>query len=246
MARLNSLAFLAAFAWQGLAAGNAAAEMIQWSYTSLPSQLNFQNGSGLDNAITSQGIFMGGGSSSALMDQRGSAKVGVASLLTFNFSSAGDPPAVFAFQAPVPFTLDISLVDRASQKSGQLIFSAAFDPLRSINGVVTGYADEGTRLSSMTISFPGPTIQSLVLGPNRYTVSLIPPNPLLHWNPDPSRPGFEGGIDAHVDVSPASAAATPEPSCLVLAGMGLLTVAGAAWRKRRGKAGSASRTQRAA
>ena len=71
------------------------------------------------------------------------------------------------------------------------------------------------------------TPQELVLGQNRYTVWPGPYAP-----PGPLDSGQSGSLSAQVDVSPADPFATPEPSCLVLAGMGLLTVAGAAWRKR--------------
>jgi hypothetical protein len=113
-----------------------------------------------------------------------------------------------------PFTLNLGLGDTASGALGNLIFP----------GLVNGSSDTGIRLT-----FTVPTTQDLVLGQNRYTVHLGP-----YVSPGPLDSGQLGSLSAQVDVSPAgSPAATPEPSCLVLAGMGLVTVAGAAWRKRR-------------
>jgi hypothetical protein len=76
------------------------------------------------------------------------------------------------------------------------------------------------------------------LGDNKYTVTIGPFHPLtwIHLDPpgiDPTNGQFEGSIDAQVNVSPVNAASTPEPSCLVLAAIGLVTVSGLAWRKRR-------------
>ena len=112
-----------------------------------------------------------------------------------------------------------------------------------------GTADPLTEKSNVTVSFLGPKTQSFVLDGNRYTVTIGTFHPFIWKSFNPAVPGageFRASIDAQVDVSPANPAATPEPSCLVLAGMGLLTVAGGAWRKRCGKAGAGLETQRAA
>src|SRR5262249_35928692 len=142
-----------------------------------------------------------------------------ANLFTYNLAWSQGPGTI-SFQN-APYSLRTSLTDVGSNTTGVLNFT----------GVFNGLADEGSHLSTMTTTFNSPLTQSLVLGGNRYTVSVIPHNPLLHWHPQPDNPvnKFSGTIDAQVNISPAgSPAATPEPSCLVLAGMGLLTVAGAA------------------
>src|SRR5262249_33388567 len=119
-----------------------------------------------------------------------------------------------------PFTLGVGLRDNASGAIGNLIFP----------GVVNGTASVWTTPNNIQLTFTGPTVQELVLGENRYTVHLgeyVPPGPLDS--------GELGSLSADVDVH--SANATPEPSCLVLAGMGLVTVAGGVWHKRRQKSG---------
>jgi hypothetical protein len=56
----------------------------------------------------------------------------------------------------------------------------------------------------------------------------------VHLDPpgiDPTNGQFEGSIDGQVNVWPVDAVSTPEPSGLVLAAIGLVSVA--TWRKRR-------------
>ena len=63
-----------------------------------------------------------------------------------------------------------------------------------------------------------------------FTVSLIaytPPGP-----PDQSN---AGSISAHVSVTTTQTADLPEPSTMLLSGLGLTFLGGAAWRKRRAK-----------
>jgi hypothetical protein len=118
------------------------------------------------------------------------------------------------------------------------------DPVTNAEGVVffpamiNGTLDPVSFKSNLTLSFLGPKTQSFVLDGNRYTVTIGTYHPFT-WKSFGGGPGageFDASIDAQVDVSPG--AGTPEPSCLVLAGMGLVTVAGAAWRKRRAGSGS--------
>jgi hypothetical protein len=100
--------------------------------------------------------------------------------------------------------------------------------------VINGTLDPVSFRSNLTLSFLGPKTQSFVLDGNRYTATIGTFHPFT-WKSFGGGPGageFRASIDAQVDVSPAAAAATPEPSCLALVGMGLLTAAGAAWRKR--------------
>jgi hypothetical protein len=160
----------------------------------------------------------GGGSA----NETGSAQVHMAFLATYNLAWSQGPGTILFQNAP--YTLRMSLTDTKSSATGILNFS----------GVFNGIADEASHNSTMTTTFNSPSTQSLVLGSNRYTVSLTP-HPLLHWAPQPDNPvnKFFGTIDAEVNVSPAGGTSTPEPSCVALAGMGLITVFGAAWRNRR-------------
>jgi hypothetical protein len=79
---------------------------------------------------------------------------------------------------------------------------------------------------TLTNTFVGPTTQSLKLGSNLYTVTLGPvvlPDPIVNSN--------LGSISATIAAQPANA--TPEPSSLVLACLGLPSLGLARWFRRR-------------
>src|SRR5262245_32719387 len=105
-----------------------------------------------------------------------------------------------------------SVRDEASHAVGSLTFAGRFD------GVV---GDFGMR--SVNHTFLGPTTQQLHLGTNLYTVTMNPfqANPLI-FGPNFS---YDGEIYASVNVSPLTAA-TPEPSTLCLAALGLVAGCG--------------------
>ena len=76
--------------------------------------------------------------------------------------------------------------------------------------------------------FNDTSVHNLVLGTYNFAVQLIaytPPGP-----PDQSN---AGSISAHVTVSNAQVSSVPEPSTMLLSGLGLSFLGGAAWRKRR-------------
>jgi hypothetical protein len=191
--------------------------MIQWSYSSgaddVPGPGPINQGIG--------GPFFG----MHVYSQRSDSQLNSAQVLLVRMQPFSEGPGIgdnnraLAFQfLDAPFTLSVGLRDNASGALGNLLFPGL------LNGLVSKGPDNNVRLS-----FTGPTTQEMVLGQNRYTVHLGPYVP-----PGPLDSGQLGSLDAQVNVSPASGPnATPEPSCLVLAGMGLVTVAGAAWRKRR-------------
>ncbi|MFO0930462.1 MAG: PEP-CTERM sorting domain-containing protein [Gemmataceae bacterium] len=93
-------------------------------------------------------------------------------------------------------------------------------------GKLTGkFSAENANVANLFTS-PGPV--TVTLGSYNFTVSLIaytPPGP-----PDQSN---AGSISAHVSVSSLTPAGVPEPSTMLLSGLGLSFLGGAAWRKRR-------------
>jgi hypothetical protein len=98
-------------------------------------------------------------------------------------------------------------VDNASQQTGDLTFTGAF------NGTL------GSQ-SKLTNAFTGPTSQSIMLGGNDYTADIglfVPP-----------QPGSPGQIGANVTVlpgpPPAAARDVPEPTTFLLASLGLSTL----------------------
>jgi hypothetical protein len=129
----------------------------------------------------------------------GSAAIVAVNLTAFAFSPRPDGKPYSFTNAS--YRLGITLTDVDSNKSGTLHFAGVFD------GDLT---DSNVNLHT---HFTSAEKQALILGQHCYTVSLTTYTP-----PDPPAEGGAGNISALVNVSPASA---PEPSTLVLAGMGL-------------------------
>jgi hypothetical protein len=96
-------------------------------------------------------------------------------------------------------------------------------------GYLNGTGDTIHHTSTISASFPlGP--QMLRALDSTLTANLTLGS--LQWNSQGH--DFEGTFSVQFDVAPAgSPSATPEPSTLVLAGMGLAAVSGAAWRRQR-------------
>jgi len=84
--------------------------------------------------------------------------------------------------------------------------------------------------ANVTNTFLDAGPKTVSLGSYDFTVSLIaytPPGP-----PDQSN---AGSMSAHVSVTTTQTADLPEPSTMLLSGLGLTFLGGAAWRKRRAK-----------
>jgi hypothetical protein len=106
-----------------------------------------------------------------------------------------------------PYVLTLTLTDQASNVSGNISFSGVF------NGTVAAHS------ANISSTFTGPTSQTIVLGNYKYTVTLpyyTPPGP-----PDATN---AGSISAHVTVTMELVKNLPEPSSLLLAGLGVLLV----------------------
>ncbi|HMF13196.1 MAG TPA: PEP-CTERM sorting domain-containing protein [Gemmataceae bacterium] len=108
--------------------------------------------------------------------------------------------------------------------------SSGANTIMPFNGMLRGGVNYSLRSSTVGADFlGGPTIAHL--GSNTYSIYLTM-GPLT-WTQ--AQADFEGTISAHVQVSPTNPVATPEPSALALAGIGLVAVAGVGLRNRRKK-----------
>jgi hypothetical protein len=117
------------------------------------------------------------------------------------------------------YALSLVLTDLASGASGSLTFSG------NLSGSV------GLDQVNLTNTFLGPTTQTLTLGGKRYTVTVGPlvlPGPLTLPQGDREYiSGQDGSISVHVGV------ATPEPSTLMVACLGLPSLGLAGWFRHR-------------
>jgi hypothetical protein len=86
--------------------------------------------------------------------------------------------------------------------------------------------------SNITNTFTGTTTQTVTLGNFDYTISF-PAN--YYSPPGPPLASNAGSISAHVAITPATivVGSLPEPSTMVLSGLGLALMGAARLRKRR-------------
>jgi hypothetical protein len=204
-----------------LNAASARAGSIDWAYqwVGTPSSLNAAQGNG---AVQLEGTSGLASDSSDIL---------AASLRTTS-SESPDRPAVFSNAG---YQLTLRLTDLASQEVAELSFSGqVYGTLSALGARVRNQFGEDAR-------------QQVLLGKNWYEVDLA------YYTP-PGRPGTRDGLFGasvavapaiHVDAlpgvvplgevvraQPGPVTNNPEPSSLVLAGLGSLLLGGQAWRRR--------------
>jgi len=151
-----------------------------------------------------------------LVAAQGDSDVVATSLRTF-----ASGPSVFSAAA---YSLTMQLTDTLSGQSGTLTFTGAF----------SGTLSSGS--SKITNAFTGLTTQTLTLGGNTYTVTL---DQYLHpGSPTASNPGGIGGSVTVVGDSVGHPSSVPEPSSLLLAGLGCSGLLALRFRRRRRPAAS--------
>jgi hypothetical protein len=193
------------------------AEMIQWSASGSPLGPNYDpyNGTAFIKSFSN--------SNSAIDFLSGPTTNGTNSgSVVFVTTSTYDNTlgASYFGGSSANYSLSLSLRDLASGVSGSLTF----------RGNLSGWIDpEGNGHVDLTNTFLGSTTQALTLGRNLYTVTIGSfVNPGVTFSPPGGAPG---SISASISVEPATNA-TPEPSSLLLALLGLPSL-GLAGRFRR-------------
>lgn len=209
-AHLSALALLL-FAGVNAQAGLINPDTIAWTY-------NFSPGA---PAVTADGNPGAGISftNEPTKNAVGSSDIVASNLRVFSASTAASPDHL-TVNGAYSLTLVISTVDNSVLKSGTLTFTGR------LNGT---FSKDNANVKNI---FGPNSTQTLTLGSYTFTVSLVtytPPGP-----PDQSN---AGSISAHVEVSGTSPEPNqlPEPSTMLLSGLGLTFLSGAAWRKRRAK-----------
>ncbi|HEV3236997.1 MAG TPA: PEP-CTERM sorting domain-containing protein [Gemmataceae bacterium] len=139
------------------------------------------------------------------------------------FSSA--PAGTLDHFSNRPYTESLTLTDEASHQSGILAFTGLF------NGTLT------PSQANITNTFTGKTTQTLLLGGHLYTVHLdqyIPPSPTTPgaFGADITVTTNSGGGGSGGGGSGGGGHHAPEPSSLILAGLGITSVGMAWWKKR--------------
>jgi hypothetical protein len=150
-------------------------------------------------------------------DVTGSSDVVATNLRVF---SSALPTSPDKFNSGGAYSVVLVVTDKASGDSAVLTFTGKLGGMFSASN------------SNVTNAFTGQTTQTVTLGNFDYTVSF-PPN--FYSPPGPPLASNSGSISAHVAVSPAGIgpATVPEPSTMVLSGLGLALMGAAGWRKRR-------------
>jgi hypothetical protein len=151
----------------------------------------------------------------------GSSDIVASNLRVFSSATTAAPDVLTAGGA-YAIKLQISLNDNGTPFSATLTFNG------KLNGTLSA---ESTNLFN---TFGPDKKQSTTLGSYKFDVELIAYTP-----PGPPDQNNAGSIAAHVTLSSIQPAEVPEPSTMLLSGLGLSFLGGAAWRKRRAKAARA-------
>jgi hypothetical protein len=198
----------------------ARAEKVAWSYNWTPSSTEILSDSGQSKLILSNEPI---GKASTIAGN--STDVVATNIKTVSSVDAGTLDT-FTNQ---PFSLAVTLTDGASNSTGTLTFTGLF------NGTLNSGA------AKIVASITGSLVQSIMLGGNKYTVTMGQPN--QYSAPSPPDSTNLGSISASATVGVSSGGGpgggptdSPEPTSLVLAGLGLISGAGYMWKRRARKA----------
>jgi hypothetical protein len=198
----------------------AQAGFVGWDYSWTPSALVVPADSGGTGGVSL--------TFEAQTHADGPSDVIATNLRTFSSAARSTPDTITNGQ----YSLTMNLTDSASGQSGSVTFTGA------LSGTFS------TTSSNVANTFTGPTSQQLTLGGHVYTITIGPYAP-----PGPPGAANSGTISAHVAVDDNGGGGggsgggggggdSPEPSTLVLSGLGLSFLGMASWRKRRGQKAS--------
>jgi hypothetical protein len=209
------LGYLVGVAFAVFSATSAHADFINWTYswTHTPTVIAADTGGTGGVTLTNHQGGTGSGNSDV-----------VATDITTFSSATVNAPDHFTNRN---YSLILDLTDTASHQSGMLTFNGALNGTLSVTS------------ANIKNTFLGPLTQHLNLGGNLYTITIGPY--AAPGIPDATQ---TGSISAHVSVLPESSVGgasgggspppshgAPEPSTLLLAGLGLSALAFVGWRR---------------
>jgi hypothetical protein len=195
----------AALLWLLTFGSSARADLIYWNYSwsRSPSDVLADSPGTGSISLTDEGLKSAVGSTDI-----------VATNIKVHSTAPPQTPDTFTNAA---YTLSLYLADQASGFNGTLSFTGLF------NGTISALN------SNIKNTFTGLVTQFLVLGDNKYTVTIGPFVP-----PGPPGSTTSGSIGAHATVKVESLINdVPEPNTLVLALAGMPLFGVAAWRRAR-------------
>jgi hypothetical protein len=146
----------------------------------------------------------------------GSSDVVATNLRVFSSATAASPDTITGSNGNYSLTLTLSTTDTMGTHTGNVTFT----------GTLSGsFSSQNSNVANL---FGPNTMQTLTLGSVTFQVQLVAYTP-----PGPPDQANAGSISAHVTVSGARIVDTPEPSTMLLSGLGMTFLGGVAWRRRR-------------
>ncbi len=190
-----------------LAGPSARADFIQWKFNWTPTVSAITSDTSVDSFIQL--------TNEPEDNAAGSSDVVATNISVFSNAPRGNPD-VFGPNSTNAFTLTMKLTDTASGEFANLVFGGRF------TGTLSAQS------ADLDVTWTGQSNYVVELGNSEYTVDIGPYSP-----PGPPTADNKGSIAAHVEVRPLDVVKVPEPSTLVLSGIGMSLVGLASWRKRR-------------
>jgi hypothetical protein len=189
--------------------GSTRADLIPWVYSWSTSSTEIHANSPSTGKVT---LLIDDSQKSAI----GDSDIVAANLKTYSTALPGHAD-VFTART---YSLSLFLQDSDSGKGGTLTFTGQLD------GTLTA------KSSNLKNTFTNSTTQELILGDNLYTVNFGPYTP-----PGPPSSNITGSIGAHtsITVEHLIVSQIPEPTTLVLSGLGMMLLGATHWRARRSR-----------